>query len=351
MILVEGTDQQLWDDWIINSHALPEISTQSSFLHSWEWGRMQESYGYTVHRAQLQENNEIHGAVLFIVVPLPMGKARLFTPRGPLFSSVLIQNYASGEALFEHIVQSDFVQGITRQSNSIFWRFEPAATVVLPQRAVKVKDVQPSMTRILDLSSEEALSEEDLLSAMKQKTRYNIRLAEKKGVSIEFVTKDTHPNWKRLAAQFTKLVQETSHRHGIRSHPASYYMTLIESLGATGMCELVIARHEGDVLAMNLMIRYGSTMTYLHGGATHHKKNLMAPYLLQWAAIKRAKKEGYTWYDFYGIGPEGDDSHPFAGVTRFKSGFGGRVVQYPGTFEFPFSPVWYKIYRTIQAIR
>jgi len=194
-------------------------------------------------------------------------------------------------------------------------------------------------------------TDQQLLALMKQKTRYNIRLAEKKGVEVEFVSQDGQADWHTMITAWTALLEETSTRHGIRNHPPEYYRHMISTLGEGGRLEIVVARHEGDILAMNLNMSFGDTMTYVHGASTERKRNVMAPYALQWESLRRAREHGYVWYDFYGVAPEGVENHPLAGVTRFKQGFGGKTFVYPGTYEFPILPLWYKIYHTIKRFR
>lgn len=343
-------ERDCWNAFLVSGADVPD-----SFLQSWEWGEMQQAVGRKIYRVKIMaptgQRSRLHGVVLLIVVPLPMGRCFLFTPRGPIVDD---------PQLFTALVQSDTMAAIIKETKAIFWRFEPTLNVDLLNAEVsdmseftefkrqvgRVTDKEPSTTLLLELTRPIT----ELLSVMKQKTRYNIRLAAKKGVQIEILNKNNGPDWSRLVEQFWMLLTETSDRHGIRHHTKEYYQTMFEVLGRSGLLEIAMARHNGDILAMNVNILFGDTVTYLHGAATHQKKNLMAPYALQWAVIQRAKAQGFRWYDFFGIGPSTDPTHPLQGVTRFKMGFGGQIVTFPGTWEFPFSPKWYTIYRTARRI-
>ncbi|NIP32988.1 peptidoglycan bridge formation glycyltransferase FemA/FemB family protein, partial [Candidatus Saccharibacteria bacterium] len=123
-----------------------------------------------------------------------------------------------------------------------------------------------------------------------------------------------------------------------RAHPKSYYKKILESLGS--MAEVWFAEYKGKVIAANLMIFWGNTVLYLHGASSRDHKNVMAPYLLHWELIKRAKADGYKYYDFWGIAPPDSPNHPWAGITRFKKGFGGTEVKYPGTFDLAINKFW-----------
>lgn len=306
---------------------------------------MQAAYGRTVYPMAVRNDaGAIVALALIIVLPLPFGKSYFFSPRGPIISDAV-----DAAEVYRAIVQSDVFRKIARLHHSLFWRFEPLRPLPSSVRdftAQKVEDVEPSMTSVIDL----APSEDELLAALKLRTRYNVRLAAKKGVTVKFVVPDTTASAAEIGERFFTFVEETSKRHQIRSHEKRYYHLMIQTLAARGMLEMAIAYHDTDVLAMNMLVYDGDTVSYLHSGSTRIKKELKAPYLLQWETIRRAKMRGMRWYDLHGIGPN-DPGHRLYGVTQFKEGFGGRVVQFPGTFEFPISRVWYRIYRTVKRFQ
>jgi lipid II:glycine glycyltransferase (peptidoglycan interpeptide bridge formation enzyme) len=126
---------------------------------------------------------------------------------------------------------------------------------------------------------------------------------------------------------------------------------MLRTLGDEGMLEFGVAEHNGDVLAMHICMSYRGVTTYVHGASTHTKKEYMAPYLLQWRGIQRSLARGDWHYDFYGVAPEGDDTHYLVSVSRFKSGFGGEVRTFLGTHDWMFSSLWYRLYRLAKRIR
>ncbi len=331
MKIIECTNQSEWDSFMA-------AGERSSFLQSWEWGDFQAAVGRQVVRYQMVEEDEVLAAAQVLNYPFRLGWVYAFSPRGPVWG----EEFSRQSEVYELVRRE-----IRKQRKRIFWRLEPASEPI-PKTAVRVADVQPAVTQMIDLSR----SKEEVLAVMKQKTRYNCRLAVKKGVVVSFVTSEDQPDWEAQLDDFWTLVEETSQRHGIRHHPRDYYRAMILQLGAAGMLELVRAEHEGDLLAMNIMIRFGDTVTYLHGASTHEKKKkLMAPYALQWAAIQRAQTAGYSWYDFYGVAPAGAEAHKLSGVTRFKAGFGGELYSYPGTVDLPLRTGWYALYDILKKLR
>lgn len=199
-------------------------------------------------------------------------------------------------------------------------------------------DIQPPDTVHLDLSPQL----DDLLAAMRAKTRYNIRLAAKKGVSVRVESHHALDSWYRL-------YQETATRDKISIHSKAYYETLLRN--NPGQVELLMASHEGDLLAGIIVLYQGTTATYVYGASSNIKRNLMASYLLQWTAIERAKNRLCTTYDFFGLPPWADDNHPMHGLYQFKTGFGGRVVHYPGAWDMGIQSVIHLLFRTMEGLR
>lgn len=218
-------------------------------------------------------------------------------------------------------------------------------------------DIQPPDTVQLDLN----LSEEELLAQMKPKWRYNIRLGEKKGVSIT-----CHEGIDAMTAgidAFYALYLETASRDGIAIHSRGYYRDLVahaqESMSRDNRSPLdkpvsvrvYIARHEGDCLASIITLFCGEEAVYLYGASSNVKRNLMPAYSLQWNAIRDAKRARCTRYDFYGIPPADDPSHPMYGLYRFKTGFGGSIVHRVGSLDVTSKPIVYFGYRLAEGLR
>ncbi|MEK7493626.1 MAG: peptidoglycan bridge formation glycyltransferase FemA/FemB family protein, partial [Patescibacteria group bacterium] len=207
---------------------------------------------------------------------------------------------------------------------------------------------QPQETTIVDC----ALSEEEMLSRMKPKTRYNIKVAQRHGVKIISPDDQTQLD----PEIFLSLLSLTATRHRFRTHTARYYRLMLESLLPQGAsvvdhacaARLFYAQYGGEVTACALVMFFGKRATYLHGASNDVQKNVMAPYVLHWEIMKYAQKAGFLEYDMWGVATEGsseETKRKWGGFSRFKLGFGGAVAHRPGAYDFPLRPLWYTIYR------
>jgi len=273
-----------------------KFQLEPSFLQSNQWAKIQDS------------NVKIGQSFLF-KKPLFFRKHYLYGPR---------------------INELD-LKALEKDSQAVFVRVEPNSSA-WNGAGIKTIPIQPAKTIILDLTKNET----DLLSAMHQKTRYNIHLAEKKGVTIRVDN--------NRIDDFLALMSATTERDNFFAHSDSYYRTLVSY--DPNFIQLILAEYEGRVIAAGLFCFHSPTAVYMHGASANEFRNVMAPYLLQWTAIKRAKSLGLKYYDFYGI-----DAKKWPGVTRFKEGFGGEEVNYAGTFDLVLQPVWYFIYRLLRLVR
>lgn len=197
-------------------------------------------------------------------------------------------------------------------------------------------DIQPPSTVILDISG----PENGILKQMKSKTRYNIRLAEKKGVVIEEEGIEGIENW-------YDMYKETAKRDQITIHTKEYYEAPFRLLktfpGPKPELRLFTARIDGKPAAGIIVAACGSRATYLYGASNNYKRNYMPAYALQWEAIRWAKARGCISYDFFGIPPTNDPDHPMHGLFRFKTGFGGEIVHRFGCYDYPVKPALYKV--------
>ncbi|MEO8065502.1 MAG: peptidoglycan bridge formation glycyltransferase FemA/FemB family protein [Candidatus Doudnabacteria bacterium] len=310
--MISNLTQELWDK--------KTIELGGSILQSFAWGEFQQSLGQKIHR--FSGDDFVN---LGIETDLPLGKKFVYCPRGPL---------GNIDAALDDLKKLDSDHSI------IFSRVEPGQIVRLPRA---VKDIQPVNNWMLSLSAEGGSAsggektEEELLISMKPKTRYNINLAQRKGVTVR------QAGWQDLI-QVWQLFMETAGRNKIKLHPQDYYFKMWEHLEPQYL-KILIAEYKGQALSAMILTLFGSTATYLHGGTSVKMKEAMSPYVLHWEAIKLAKNSGMKFYDFGGIAPDGEKDHSWAGITRFKKGFGGFEVNYPGSFDLIFSPIWYNVYK------
>jgi peptidoglycan pentaglycine glycine transferase (the first glycine) len=193
--------------------------------------------------------------------------------------------------------------------------------------------VQPVRTILLDLTLDEAT----LLANMKEKWRYNLRLAERKGVKIrEAQTPEDVQAW------YT-LMQTTSERDQFGIHTLDYYLRAWQIFAPRQQARLFLAEYDGQMLAGIFVTLFARQGTYLYGASSDVHRNLMPNYLLQWEAIRWAKQQGAAQYDFGGISATDNENDPLAGVYRFKRGWGGKVVRFVGCYEHIYHPVAMKL--------
>lgn len=296
------------------------IKNGGSFLQSWQWGEFQESLGRKIWRI---ESNNSKGLV--VRHNLPFKKNYLYCPRGPV-----------GDNDLKYFLEE--IHKIAKQEKSIFFKIESERDLngdsPLWGLSPSSKQIQPNKTIILDLNK----SKEGLLDQMHQKTRYNIRLAQKKGLIFEEVDNSE-------LDIFLELLRETAKRDKFSIYPEEYYRKMQEISGRDGMIKMFSIKYDNKIIAANLVCFFGKTAIYLHGASDYNYHNLMAPYLLQWETILKAKDKGFISYDFWGI-----NEKKWPGVTRFKKGFNGQEINYSGAFDLIFNKTWYKMYNLVRKI-
>jgi len=206
-----------------------------------------------------------------------------------------------------------------------------------------ITDIQPPDTVIIDLS----VTENMLLGRMRPKTRYNIRLAERKGVVISESGLEQLYAWHRLYLQ-------TADRAGFKRHRYEYFNALFEANREShnsASIHLITAMVDGELIAGNIISISHNRAAFLYGASANTRRNYMASYALQWETIRFARQKGCTEYDLYGISPVADTTHPLYGLYRFKTGFGGRVLHRQGCWDFPLKHDEYNMYRASENIK
>ena len=332
-----------------------EYPRPRGFLQSGFWADFKRAFGwrprfFTVagaHDASPEPQTTRGEPLLVLSRDLPMGREFAYVPHGP--ETPTVAEAGSPERLAGAVAEAlppatlflrlDLPQErgteLDREEQGMAWPLVPAPVAV-----------QPPSTVLVDLTRDEA----ELLSAMKSKTRYNVRLSHKRGVSVR--EGDLSGSGDDLDRWYD-LYRETARRDRIAVHSRAYYRTLAETVTESEEAEiaLLLAEHEGDLLAGILVLHFGDTATYLYGASSDTKRNLMAPYGLQWEAIRRARRAGLRCYDLFGIPPTDDPGHPMHGLYRFKTGFGGRIVHRMGAYDYPSRRLGYAVYRRAEIAR
>jgi len=278
---------------------------------------------------------------------LPFGLRIAYIPKGPVcfYSDLTGENRAWQTFIAE-------LDTVCRHYKAITLILEPDFDhdrMFLPPGGFinGLQSIQPPRTILVNLEG----SEEDLLSRMKQKTRYNIRLAQKKGVIIE---RSDH------LAIFHAMMKTTGQRDNFGVHSLEYYRRAFQIFHPRKDCELFLATHDGKPLAGLMVFAYGQRAWYFYGASTDEHRELMPSYLLQWEAMRWARQRGCTQYDLWGVPDEDEQtleanfmqrSDGLWGVYRFKRGFGGELYRSAGPFERRYRPVEYSIYQSWMRFR
>jgi lipid II:glycine glycyltransferase (peptidoglycan interpeptide bridge formation enzyme) len=339
----------------IQAAELGDLDGNRTLLQSGFWGAFRQRLGWRVGAFRCGYRGR-EFRLLVLIRRMPMGLELAYVPHGPELDEAVIERERFlldlAEALRPHL------------GRCLFLRFDPPWGVeglgntpgALERSGGLYKapmDIQPPSTVILDLT----IGEEQLLADMKGKTRYNIRLASKKDVEISVVqSKLGEPEHLESAlSEWYRLYEETARRDRITLHSEDYYQGLFSLAGSygEGAAELYLltARHEGDLLAGIIVAVMGEGAWYLYGASSDRKRNLMPSYGLQWRAIQLARERGCLFYDLFGIPPSEDPQHPMRGLFRFKTGFGGRVVNRPGCYDVALRPLLYRFYRIAEYLR
>lgn len=320
-------------------------------LQSWVWGDFKSRWGWTAKRLTLtiaEGSWEPLAAAQVLKRRLPrLPYSILYIPKGPALDY-------NDQALRLHVLQE--LEKLAQREKAIMIKIDPEVTRCWGVEQERISPLGQNFTQELQtrgwLYSSEQIqfpntvvldltrSEDDLLASMKSKTRYNIRLAGRKGITIREGTKDD------LQA-ISSMYQETAARDNFAIRPREYYLDAWHSFYEAGMAMPLLAEYEGQPVAAVILIRFGERVTYMYGASTNRERKRMPNHLLQWESIRWAKAQGYKIYDFWGAPTQFEESDPLWGVWRFKEGFRGDVVWHIGAWDFPARPFWYNVYARI----
>ena len=293
-------------------------------LQTGEWGELKAAFGWKPVRVI----NETSG-VQILFRKLPLGFTIGYSPKANFSESLWTE-----------------IDSVCKQNHAIFLKLEPDAwegeTPITSYKLLvtSLQNIQPPRTIMINIKG----SEEEILSRMKQKTRYNIRLAEKKGVAVHV--------WDDLES-FHEMMLLTAGRDGFGVHSLEYYQRAYDLLHPKQMGELLVAEYQGKPLAALFVGRFGNRAYYLYGASTDEERNRMPTYLLQWEAIKWARACGCEEYDLWGVPDEEaatleanfEKRHDgLWGVYRFKRGFGGQLKRATQAMDRVYNPLLYWAY-------
>ncbi len=334
------TDRQQWDDFVSQS-------PYGNITQSFDWGELVKDVGsIPLHIGVVDEQGELNAAVLVLVNKVPLLRAPYFyVPRGPIIADptspafTVLLNFLKSEAHKRGVFMLKVEPGV--EDSDTTWKSE------LTRRGFHAVEHANHIRNewILDLRP----TEKELLANMKEKWRYNIRLAGRKGVTIR------RGHGKEDITTFHRILQETSVRDNFFIHGVEHYELMMRLYEQGDRIALFLAEHEGRAIAGNITMCYGHWSWYRYGASSSQLRNVMPNHLLQWTAMQWARSRDCWFYNFLGI-PENLDEQearkdPLWGVYTFKRGFNGFArLSIPG-YDLPYNPFVYTLYKRLLDIK
>jgi peptidoglycan pentaglycine glycine transferase (the first glycine) len=327
-----------WDDFVTRH-------PRGHLLQTSDWGALKGQFGWEAQLVTWHKGDALAAGAQVLYRWLPGGRffSVAYVPRGPV---VDWDDPAAVRAILSQLTAE------ARKHRAIFVRIEPGLAEeerTMPDRLLGEmgfhtvrRTIQPRRTVLVDISG----GEDGILGRMKQKTRYNIRLAGRKGVVVRLGGRDDLP-------AFTQLVQVTGGRQDFGVHSPAYFRAAYDQFSADDRVGLLLAEYEGRPLAGLMVFALGETAWYLYGASSDEERQRMPAYLLQWEAMRWARAKGCTHYDLWGVPDEDEEtleaefldrSDGLWGVYRFKRGFGGRLIRWAGAYDRVFNRPLYWLF-------
>ncbi len=323
-------DEKIWENFLAKQQP-------ASFLHSWAWGEFNQQMGTSTLRFGFYDGNQLAGVALVLKIKARRGSF-FFCPHGPIFDNnldkkdalALLVNNLKKEGNKEKAISFIRISPLlplTTENNQIFQE--------LNFREAPVHMMHPELGWILDTQP----AEEELLKNMRKTTRYCIRKAEKDGVEIEVSSnpEDVEKFWTVYRATVDRQNFTPFTKEYLKNEVAIFNKNPESRTGAS----FFFAKFNGEIIATAIIVFYGNSAFYHHGASIPKYPKITAPYLLQWAVIKEAKRRGCSNYNFWGVVREDQNKHPWAGLSLFKRGFGGAPHEYVHAKDFVLNPKYW----------
>lgn len=327
-------------------NAFVSFAPKGHILQSYEWGEVKAPTGWEPIRLVVEEGDSIVAAISILKRRLPGVRYSIFyAPRGPV-----------GDIRDRRVMSFLFraTREVARRHRAIFLKIDPDVPVedeefgrlLLEEgfRSAKGEEgfegVQPRFVFRMDITP----TLEELFNNLGSKTRYNLRLAQKKGVVLKDpVTREDLP-------VFYQVLLETAQRDRFLIRNYSYFETMWDCLVERGLGRIFLAEYQGKIIAGTLALFFGNKVWYLYGASSNSYRNVMPNYLLQWAMISWAKENNCTLYDFRGVPGNLEEDNPLYGLYRFKKGFGGVYTEFIGEFDLVYNPALYWLWNWAEPL-
>ncbi|GAC1471359.1 MAG: hypothetical protein PVSMB5_19910 [Ktedonobacteraceae bacterium] len=325
-------DRRLWNDFVA-------ASQYCNIMQSYEWGELVASIGAEeVMRVGVVDDGErLCAAMLIQIARVPgLKQVYFYVPRGPIIDD------PSSPAL---TVLLNFIRAEARKRHAFMLKLEPGVSAGaqewlhdLKRRGFRVNPNHMNVRNewVLDIRPDE----KTLLANMKEKWRYNIRLAARKGVTVR------RGSGQADIDTFYRLYQTTSERDFFAIHPKSFYESVLRLFADGERAALFLAEYEGQTISATITLTLGKWSWYMYGASANEQREKMPNHLLQWTAIQWARAQGCHYYNFRGIPEILEEGQEMWGIYVFKRGFGGYDMHALETHDLAYNPILYRLYRS-----
>ncbi|MFO7946344.1 MAG: peptidoglycan bridge formation glycyltransferase FemA/FemB family protein [Armatimonadota bacterium] len=322
-----------------------------NFLQSWEWGELKQRTGWEPVRLGIEKDGKLCAAIQVLKRTAPgVGRSLLYAPRGPIYD-------LQRPELFEQII--DEVGNLASESKAMALKIDPAVPNENDDFKQLLRDhgfepiysdddmpensfggTQPRFVMQVDLTP----SEDDLMAAFKSKWRYNIRLAERKGVEI-------HTDCSREdVGEFYRVLKTTADRQDFNVRAEEYFYHIWDLFIEPGMGTMMLGSYEDEIIAGVMTLTMGDRAWYVYGASSNEHRDRMPNHRLQWEMMRWAKSQGCTVYDMRGVAHKEDKDSPLYGLNRFKKGFNAEYVEYVGEWDLVYSPTFYALFNSLEPV-
>lgn len=305
------------------------------FLQSVEWGKVKNNWKWEAIVSR-DDNGKIHGSMAVLIRKIPaLPFTLMYSPRGPVCDShdvVTLTELTEGVRTLakKYNAYSLMLDPDIEGSDTLFIKTMQELGYRLHDNGKNFDGVQPNFVFRLNVDGK---TPDELMAQFHQKTRYNIRLASRKGVTVTLCDES---NLGEMLPHFSRIMNETGERDGFIVRGEEYFARMMKSLG--DHARLYMAMYNDKPVAGTLAIQYGDKVWYLYGASSNEYRNVMPNYLLQWSMINWAIETNCNIYDFRGVSGDLSPENPLYGLYLFKKGFSGDLVEFCGEMEYAFKP-------------
>lgn len=313
-------------------HAVAQVP-HATFTQAPWYGALHKVQGREVRRVFVVDDNTLCGYAQIIYFDMPFSLKYSYTPYGPVFLSredevrELLEDYLAKKGIEDQLV---------------FSRVEIPGDV----KSKKLKKTSKALSKgsMIQPRNEWELNispaEEELLSGVHKKSRYCIRQAEKAGIEVMVVDKET----RALGKTLYEILKETAERNKFSLHNKQYYDTVLETIDREGVGYLVVGLYKDEIVTIHVVLLYGDTAMYAYGGSTNKRREIPSSHLVEWQSILHSKSLGMKYYNMGGVSTEEMPDPKLESVTRFKKRFGGYVKKHGVIYDIVHRPLWYYLY-------